>query len=215
MISPRGEAWIASAGAAVVREVDDTEGLLALLRIVADTGPAPSGELLPLWRDYLQTNSKIRSAAAARTYLYQRLRNLVDRGYVTRSGVSYAITPDGLGWLGDVGPGEAGADDADAEIRALVQREKEQVREALREILAGMDPYAFEHLVKDLLEEMGYADVDVTAPSNDKGVDVIGRIRVRAGCGADHADRRGEARRAADRLRDRRQEAHDRRLGSR
>jgi restriction system protein len=41
-----------------------------------------------------------------------------------------------------------------------------------------MDPYAFEHLIKDLLEAMGYHDVEVTAPSNDKGVDVIGRIQL-------------------------------------
>ena len=177
-ISARGTAWSTSATGAIVREVDDGEGVLALLRIVADTGPAASGELLPLWRDYLQRSSKIRSDAAARTYLYQRLRNLLDRAYVTRSGLNYAITPAGLTWLDEDRPGEQAGEDADAEIRSLVQRKQEQVKEALREVLAEMDPYAFEHLIKDLLVEMGYVDVEVTAPSNDKGVDVIGRIEL-------------------------------------
>jgi restriction system protein len=35
-----------------------------------------------------------------------------------------------------------------------------------------MDPYSFEQLICDLLTEMGYEDVQVTEPSNDKGVDV-------------------------------------------
>ncbi len=177
-ISERGQAWSTSAVGTVVREVDDGEGVLALLRIVADTGPATSGELLPLWRDYLQRNSKIRSDAAARSYLYQRLRNLLDRTYVVRGGLNYSVTPAGLAWLGGDEPGEAAGNDADAEIRSLVQRKQEQVKEALREILAEMDPYAFEHVIKDLLVEMGYVDVEVTAPSNDKGIDVIGRIQL-------------------------------------
>lgn len=177
-ISLRGQQWAASLRSVVVREIDDGEGVLALLRIVADTGPAPSGELLPMWRDYLQQNSKIRSDAAARSYLYQRLRNLLDREYVVRSGLNYSVTPAGLDWLGEDESGEPPGADADAEIRALVQRKQEQVKEALREILAEMDPYAFEHLIKDLLVEMGYVDVEATAPSNDKGVDVIGRIQL-------------------------------------
>lgn len=42
----------------------------------------------------------------------------------------------------------------------------------LRERLENMAPYAFERLICDLLTEMGYEDVEVTQPSNDKGVDV-------------------------------------------
>jgi restriction system protein len=41
-----------------------------------------------------------------------------------------------------------------------------------------MDPYQFEDLVRRLLEEMGYEDVETTSPSNDKGVDVVGDIEV-------------------------------------
>ena len=36
----------------------------------------------------------------------------------------------------------------------------------------------FEHLIKLLLEEMGYEEVEVTAASNDKGVDVVADIEL-------------------------------------
>ena len=41
-----------------------------------------------------------------------------------------------------------------------------------------MDPYAFERLIRQLLEEIGYEDIEVTSQSNDKGVDVVGRIEL-------------------------------------
>ena len=48
----------------------------------------------------------------------------------------------------------------------------------MREHLHQMDPIAFEHLIKRLLEAMGYTDVEVTAPANDGGVDVVGDVEV-------------------------------------
>ena len=41
-----------------------------------------------------------------------------------------------------------------------------------------MNPFVFEHLIKLLLEEMGYEDVEVTSPTNDKGVDVVAEIEL-------------------------------------
>ena len=41
-----------------------------------------------------------------------------------------------------------------------------------------MDPFAFEHLIKRLLEEMDYQNVEVTSRSSDGGVDVVGDIEV-------------------------------------
>ncbi len=40
-----------------------------------------------------------------------------------------------------------------------------------------MSPYQFEHLVRDLLESMGYEDVKVTKEAGDKGVDVLGTVQ--------------------------------------
>ena len=41
-----------------------------------------------------------------------------------------------------------------------------------------MDPFAFEHLIKRLLEELDYQNVEVTACSGDGGVDVVGDIEL-------------------------------------
>ena len=56
-----------------------------------------------------------------------------------------------------------------AVLRALNSHNARQ-REALRELLAVMLPYQFEHLIGDLMEAMGYEDVTVTKQSGDKGV---------------------------------------------
>jgi restriction system protein len=43
--------------------------------------------------------------------------------------------------------------------------------------LYKLSPYEFEWLVKELLDSMGYQDVEVTSQTNDKGVDVVGVIQ--------------------------------------
>ena len=47
----------------------------------------------------------------------------------------------------------------------------------MRENIANMSPYRFEHLVLDLLEAMGYGGIDggsrVTQKSNDGGIDGV------------------------------------------
>lgn len=179
-LSARGRDLLDTPTGDTVRDIDDAEGLLAVLRLVGENGPAGSAELLESWADHLHKNSRIRSDSATRSYLYQRLRNLLTRQLVRRSGQQYAITAAGLAWLGEAGDTNGTAPEADpnAELIALVQEKQDQVRDAIREILADMDPYAFEHLIHDLLVEMGYVDVEVTSPSNDKGVDVVGKIEL-------------------------------------
>ena len=67
---------------------------------------------------------------------------------------------------------------SDNQVWALVRQQENTVRDSLRELLHDMDPLAFEYLIKRLLEEMAYQNVDVTARSNDGGVDVVGEIEV-------------------------------------
>jgi restriction system protein len=177
-LSERGQASLGEPAGEVVRDVDDTEGLLALLRIVGENGPASSSELQEPWAEHLRRNSRIKSDSATRSYLYQRLRNLLDRELVARSGQQYAITPTGMAWMGEAGPTDGPEPDPNAELIALVREKQNQVKEGIREILLGMDPHAFEHLIHDLLVEMGFVDVEVTSPSNDKGVDVVGKIEL-------------------------------------
>lgn len=41
-----------------------------------------------------------------------------------------------------------------------------------------MDPYKFQGLIGVLLGEMGYVDVEINPPTNDKGVDVVAHIEL-------------------------------------
>ncbi|WP_162265256.1 restriction endonuclease, partial [Salmonella enterica] len=64
------------------------------------------------------------------------------------------------------------------ELLEAVKRYNAQQKELLREQLSTMNPYKFEHLVAQLLEAMGYEQVEVTKASGDKGVDVVGKVQV-------------------------------------
>lgn len=48
----------------------------------------------------------------------------------------------------------------------------------LMEVLAHMDPYAFERLAQRLLRECGFTQVVVTQKSNDGGIDGTGKLRI-------------------------------------
>lgn len=60
----------------------------------------------------------------------------------------------------------------------VANQQRQAVREQLMNLPLDMDPYQFENLIRRLLEEMGYQDVETTSPANDKGVDVVGDIEV-------------------------------------
>jgi hypothetical protein len=50
------------------------------------------------------------------------------------------------------------------------------VAKALHESLLEMDPYQFEFLVGDLLQEIGYENVEVTSRGGDKGIDITANL---------------------------------------
>jgi restriction system protein len=162
----------------VVREIDEQQGLATILELVADTGRARRATLLEPWRNFLQSETRIRADAAVKATLWARLRNLTTRGLIERVGPAYAVTADGLQYLQELRGGGGPEPDDDQTIRRLLRAQRQKVRDAICDLLSDLDPYAFERLVKQLLEEMGYEDVEVTSPSNDKGVDVVARIEL-------------------------------------
>lgn len=182
-LTAEGKDFVAKPQGAAVRALDAAEGLNKVLALVAELGPERSTNLLPPYVTWCQKHTGMQSEATVRAALHARLANLADRGLVARVGLNYEIRPDGLSWLGEAP--SALTDDEDAsdpdEVFELVREVNEQqqrVKERIREALFEMDPIAFEHLIKRLLDEMGYEAVAVTKPANDKGVDVVGRIQV-------------------------------------
>lgn len=158
--------------------LDEQEGVAKLLALVADNGPTRAGGLLEEWTSYLTRHSAFASDSTFRDTLRRRLNNLLDRGLISRKSTLYSITDAGLAYLQRVGTEEALGGNEQQQLWTLVRKQQTTVRESLRELVLDMDPFAFEHLIRRLLEEMDYQNVEVTARSNDGGVDVVADIEL-------------------------------------
>ncbi len=153
--------------------IDRQEGVVQLLNFVADAGPAPVGALHEVWSDYLRSvRSPYKTDTTVRDALRRRLNNLLDRSLIGRKANHYTVTDSGLAYL------DSGADPLFSELQRLVRKQEASARDQLRNALLELDPFAFEHLIKRLLIEMGYRDVYVTKASGDGGVDVVGEIEL-------------------------------------
>ena len=154
--------------------LDMQEGLVELLNIVADSGPAQVRGFEEAWTEFLERHSRFRAPSSVRDTLRRRLNNLLDRGLIERERAKYTVTDDGLSYLESAAP-EPGPRQ---KIQKLAKEQKAAVRESLREHLLQMDPKAFEELVGRLLEEMNYQNVGVVGQSGDGGVDVVAEIQL-------------------------------------
>ena len=173
-LTERGKAFLAN-DPGVIREIDDEEGILYLLSILATKQRAMRGDLLPEWSDYLREYSHFHAEASIKDTLRRRLVNITERGLVAREGNSYIITQAGMDYASTA---PKSASDPRREMLHAVQTFNDKEREALRKRLSTMSPYLFEHLIGQLLEAMGYEDVTVTRASGDQGVDVAATIQL-------------------------------------
>jgi hypothetical protein len=57
-------------------------------------------------------------------------------------------------------------------IRAQIEAYRNQVKEELMQHLGQLDPYEFEHLMRDLLEKMSFTNCVVTQQYRDGGIDL-------------------------------------------
>lgn len=172
-ISDVGHAFLKSEEA-TLQALDDAEGLLKLLAILATKKQAKRGDLLPEWVEFLQEYSKFTTTSTFKDALSRRMSNLVERNLVAREGNTYDITEAGLKYLNRVAPTEI---DSKRDVLLAIDQYNTIQREALREALSSMHPYQFEHLIRELLEAIGYEDVTVTKESGDKGVDVVATVQ--------------------------------------
>lgn len=172
-LSERGTEFLESPGGKAEAALDEAEGLLKLLALVADSGPASFSAFVEGWGEYLSRRSKFGTASTIKDTLRRRLKNLLGRGLLDRSGTQYMVSEAGLAYLERTGDEDDSGGEEHQEIRKLVRQQEATVRQSIRDILADLDPYAFEHLIKRLLEEMSYDNVEVTSRSGDGGVDVV------------------------------------------
>lgn len=177
-ITETGRSFLKMPGGEAESLVDEAEGLSKLLSIVADTGPCRAGALLQEWSDYLKRRSAIRSESMIKDTMRRRLTNLISRDLIERKGTLYSATPEGLLYLQKIKDEDTAAVADHKQVWALVRQHADAVRDSLGGLLQDMDPIAFEHLIKRLLEEMDYQNVEVTSRSSDGGVDVVADIEV-------------------------------------
>ncbi|MFN8469195.1 MAG: Mrr restriction system protein [Caldilineaceae bacterium] len=181
-ISERGRTFLDQPGGKLEAEIDEYEGVLVVLQLVAEQGLARRSALLPAYGEYSRSQTTFQSENVLKTSLYDRLRNLIDRNLVVARGNSYEVTEAGLAHLeryaaplsGQAKPAANKSPDLFRSALALT----EAARAQLQAFLLEMDAFKFEELVKLLLEEMGYENVTTTSPTNDKGVDVVGTIEL-------------------------------------
>lgn len=177
-LTEKGRSFIEDPHGPTAQEIDVQEGLDRVLSLVAELGPAGRAELLPPFTEFAREVSNLRADSTIKSFLWARLRNLSERGLVERVGRSYSATESGLAWIAEVGDGDSTEQKQENDILQLVRERRKQVREEIAQRLSTMDPFAFEGLVKTLLEAMDYEDVEVTSKSGDGGVDVTGRIQL-------------------------------------
>lgn len=175
-----------------LKTIDEYEGVLAILASVMASGPSQRKVLFDRFRVFCMTNTNSKSDTFVFSQLDFRLKNLLQRKLIEKNGQSYQITIEGLDWLAfqneqpkNVQTYEVASphvplppDEPNVAIARLAMRNEKTVRKQLAEYLRQMDPFRFEHLIKRLLEEMGYENVEVTTATNDKGVDVVGEIEL-------------------------------------
>ena len=86
--------------------VDKQEGLIGLLTIVGDKGPARTGVLVEPWGEFLlEHKSPFRSTSTIKDTLRRRLSNLLDRDLLKKEGLDYSISECGTRLLEAVWPG--------------------------------------------------------------------------------------------------------------
>lgn len=173
-LEQRGKDFIACTPA-LLRELDEAEGLPQLLAILAAHSPGKRADLLEEWTEFLLEHSNHKTPSSINATLRQRLLNLTARGYVSREGNTYNITSAGLDYAA---PQSARPQlQAHHNVFSAIKDYNAAQTTALRERLECLDPYRFEELIKDLLEAMDYENVQVTKQSGDKGVDVIANFQ--------------------------------------
>ena len=175
-----------------LRKIDEYEGVLAILASVMASGPSQRKVLFDRFKVFCMTNTNSKSDTFVFSQLDFRLKNLLQRKLIEKNGQNYKITIGGLDWLEHdrarpkttalyqswSAESAVQTENLTLAIARLAKQNEKAVRKQLELHLSEMNPYRFEHLIKRLLEEMGYDDVEVTAASNDKGVDVVADIEL-------------------------------------
>ncbi len=177
-ITERGQAFVSSLDNPIINEIDVEEGCVFILYICSINREATRKAFLKEWGEYLKIYSNYRKESVIKDSLRRRLTNLLERKLISREGNTYDINPAGEKYLSRFEDVKFSPDmSEEAQLNKEVEQFNNKQKIIFKKKLHDLTPTQFENLIKDLLDAMGYEDVLVTSPTNDKGVDVVGNIQ--------------------------------------
>lgn len=178
ILTPDGQDFLQHRFGKAEVKIDAIEGIFKLLRIILTHVDGKSADFFDEWLEYLTAETNYKKDKAVMSLLRYRLANLIDRNLIIRKTNRYTLTTEGLQYLkANESPQSIKEDTDEAGIKRVIGDYNTKQKKEFLEVLSKMNPYKFEIMIKELLEEMGYEDVEVTQASNDKGVDVVGKIQ--------------------------------------
>jgi len=176
-ITKRGNDFLKS-NDPVTKEIDFEEGCIFLLYLVSINGKGRRGVYFEEWEDYLLKNSNYKTVSVINDSLSRRLKNLHKRDLINKDGNQYSISESGTKYLEQFDDYKSFSSlSEESALSQTIDEFNKKQKQGLLDQLSVMDPFQFEHVIKELLLAMGYDDVQVTSPTNDKGVDVVGSIQ--------------------------------------
>lgn len=177
-ITERGKIFISNMNNEVMEQIDVEEGCIFILYLCSINRESSRKAFLKEWGDYLKTHSNYRKDSVIKDSLRRRLVNLLERNLISRDGNRYDINTSGEKYLARFEDFKFSPDmSEESQLNKQVDDFNKKQKKILKSKLYELSPTQFEHLIKDLLDAMGYEDVLVTSAKNDKGVDVVGNIQ--------------------------------------
>ena len=104
-VTAAGKELLESEFGATERGIDLQEGMAELMKVVQVKPNSRRGDLLPAWRDFVVGHSNVRQESVVKHFLYNRLKNLLDRKLIERDGQRYKLTRRGDDYLGSLASG--------------------------------------------------------------------------------------------------------------
>ena len=163
----------------VTRDIDQREGVTDLLMTCLELSQPDTDMLNQAWAKRMRRLKKRKSSAWFIDATRSRLRHLSARGLLIRELHRWRLTEEGLAWLREGGVSAPSADhEALESVWSALRRQRELARSSMAALLDRMDPHRFEELVCELLERMGYEEIQLTLRTHDMGVDVVATIEL-------------------------------------
>ena len=157
----------------VIKTADSREGAQFILDKIRKHQPCDKENILEAWGTFTRdANARYIQQINIEPSLATRLDNLAQRGLIKQSRNSYSTTNEGNAYLQSIGKYRNVEKD---KILEQVGKLRDSLNDKLLANIRGIEQENFKYFIVDLLQRMGYENVDVTGYSGGVGVDVTAK----------------------------------------